>query len=348
MHFLHLDLFFWAWTIVVAGVLVAVGMSARTRAWRKLATADMRGRLMSSTGIMRHGLRGCMLVAALALMVVALLDPRWGIRYEPVAQRNIDVMFVLDTSRSMLADDLPPSRLARARQYIDDVLEIAAGDRMGLVTFAGQASLEVPLTRDATALRLSLERVGPRTGGAGGSLIGDAIRLAADSFTGDSDGSKAIIVLSDGDDMDSWPVEAAAAAKESGARVWTVGLGDADTGARIPIEIDGERLFLTHEGEEVWVQMQSELLEQIAIAGDGAFIPAGTSDLDLGDVYEQVIAPGSGRRTSTAMVEQLIPRYVWFITPALMLLILEWLMGRCSGARPEQSSRPKTLEEVPA
>lgn len=289
-----------------------------------------------------------MLVTALALLVIGLLDPRWGVRYERVSQRNIDVMFVLDTSRSMLANDLSPSRLDRARQYIDDVLEAAAGDRMGLVTFAGQAALAVPLTRDTTALRLSLNTVGPRTGGAGGSLLGDAIRLAADSFTNDAGGSKAIIVLSDGDDMDSWPIEAAAAALEAGVRVWTVGLGDAETGARIPIEIDGERLFFTHEGEEVWVRMQGELLEQIALAGDGAFIPAGTSNIDLGDIYEQIIAPESGRRTSTTMVEQLIPRYVWFIAPALVLLVLEWLLGRCWTTGLSMPHDRKPNEEVPA
>jgi Ca-activated chloride channel family protein len=191
---------------------------------------------------------------------------------------------------------------------------------------------------------LALESVGPRTGGAGGSLLGDAIRLAADSFTGDTQGSKAIIVLSDGDDMDSWPIEAAASAQKSGIRVWTIGLGDAETGARIPIEVNGERLFFTHNGEEVWVRMQGELLEQIAKAGNGAFIAAGTSNLDLGDVYEQVIAPGSGRRTSTAMIEQLIPRYAWFITPALVLLIAEWLLGRCWPTTSSQSRTERVQE----
>ena len=214
---------------------------------------------------------------------------------------------------------------------------------MGLVTFAGQASLEVPLTRDSTAIGLALETIGPRTGGAGGSLLGDAIRLAAESFTGDGQGAKAIIVLSDGDDMESWPIEAAAAAKEAGIRVWTVGLGDAETGSRIPIEVNGERLFFTHAGEEVWVKMHRELLEQIALAGDGAFIPAGTNNIDLADIYEQVIAPGSGRRTASAMVEQMVPRYTWFVTGALFLLVLEWLLGRC-WTRPA----PSAAREVPA
>ena len=269
------------------------------------------------------------------------MDPRWGSSFEPVSQRNIDVMFVLDTSRSMRAEDLAPNRLDRARQYIDDVIRQAAGDRVGLVSFAGQAHLEVPLTRDATALHLALERVGIRGGRAGGSMLGDAIRLAADSFTGDDTGTgrKTIIVLSDGEDMGSWPVEAAASAYERGMQIWTVGLGNADTGARIPLDVDGEQVFLTHEGAEVWSQMDPDALEQVALAAGGAFLPAGTSNLDLADVYAKVIAPGSGRRIDSGMVERPTPRYRWFLLPALILLVLEWLYGRCwTGPEPRQEA----------
>jgi Ca-activated chloride channel family protein len=330
MLFLHLDALTWAWIVIVAALVLGAGIGARNRVWRKLATSGMRDRLRASGGPARHGIRAVMLVSALALLVVALMDPRWGSSFEPVSQRNIDVMFVLDSSRSMRAEDLAPNRLDRARQYIDDVIRHAAGDRVGLVSFAGQAHLEVPLTRDTTSLRLALERVRIRGGRAGGSMLGDAIRLAADSF-GDDDtieGSKAIIVLSDGEDMGSWPVEAAASAHERGVQIWTVGLGDAQTGARIPMDVDGESIFLTHDGAEVWSKMDPLALEQVALAAGGAFLPAGTSNLDLADVYAKVIAPGSGRRIDSGMVERPTPRYRWFLLPALFLLVLEWLYGR--------------------
>ena len=329
MQFMHLDALMWMWIAVAAGVLVATSMGARRRMWLKLATAKMRTNLQATAGRTRHGLRGVLLVAALVLLVIGLMDPRWGVRFEPVSQRNIDVMFVLDTSRSMKAGDLAPSRLQRAREYIDDVIDVAAGDRIGLVSFAGHSHLEVPLTRDTMALTLALDAIDVRGGRAGGSMLGDAIRLATESFTGEGDGERAIILLSDGEDMGSWPAEAAAAAREAGIRIWTVGLGDADTGARIPLDIDGERVFLTHDGAEVWTKMDPTVLEAVALAGEGAFIPAGTSNLDLADVYESAIAPAAGRRTAAAMVERPIPRYNWFVIPALSLILLEWVLGRC-------------------
>lgn len=329
MQFLHLDAMVWMWVVLAAGIGIALTLGARRRMWLKLATARMRPRLQGTAGQLRHGLRGTLLVTALTLLVIGLMDPRWGVRFEPVSQRNIDLMFVLDTSRSMQAEDLSPSRLERARQYIDDVTDVAAGDRIGLVSFAGHSHLEVPLTRDITALTLALDSIHIRGGRAGGSMLGDAIRLAADSFTAEGEGFKAIIVLSDGEDQGSWPAEAAATAREHGIRIWTVGLGDAVQGARIPVNIDGERLFVTHEGAEVWTKMDPATLEAVALAGEGNFIAAGTSNIDLGEVYESVIAPGSGRRTSSAMIERPIPRYNWFVIPALGLLMLEWLLGRC-------------------
>ncbi len=341
LQFLHLDAIVWLWAVIVAGIVAGAAIGWRRRIWRKLATAPMRDQLRASTGKTRHGMRSVMVVTALALLVVALMDPRWGVQYTPVAQRNIDVMFVLDTSRSMKAGDLAPSRLTRARQYIEDVLDHAAGDRVGLVSFAGTSQLDVPLTRDTTAMTLALDAIDVRGGREGGSLLGYAIRLATESFPED-DATKAIIVLSDGEDMGSRPVEAAATAAQHGARIWTVGLGDPDQGARIPVDVDGERLFLTHNGEEVWSIMDPDTLTAVAEAGEGTFIPSGTANVDLGEVYDAVIAPAAGRRTSSAMIERPIPRYHWFVVPALILLIIEWLAGRCWS----QTTRSASITEV--
>ena len=207
------------------------------------------------------------------------------------------------------------------------MLETAGGDRVGLVTFAGNGAVTVPLTLDYGAIRLALAELEIREGRRGGSMAGDAIRLATNSFTDDVDDFKAIVLLSDGEDMGSYPVEAASRASERGINVYTVGLGDAVEGSRIPIEVDGQEIFLTWQGEEVWSKMQPDLLEDIAMAADGAYIPAGTGNLDMAEVYNDVIATGSGRLHETARIEQHVPRYQWFAALALLLLLLDTFMS---------------------
>ncbi|MDP7069841.1 MAG: VWA domain-containing protein [Phycisphaerales bacterium] len=293
----------------------------------RLATSNLQPRFERAIGPTRRGWRGGLLVIAMIAIVGALLDPRVGVRYEQVAQRNIDVVFALDTSRSMLAEDLRPNRLARAKQYIDDVVDQAVGDRFGIVVFGGVPTLKVPLTRDTHAIKIALEEVRPRSGRRGGSLIGDAIRLSEEALAAGEAGHKAIILLSDGEDMGSYPAEAAAAAAEAGISIWTIGLGDAAEGGRIPVEVDGQRIFLTHEGQEVWSRMDASILTAIAEAADGRFIPAGVANLDLADIYNQIIAPAAGRRVESARLERGVPRYRWFVGIALACLASEGVLG---------------------
>jgi len=337
IRFNHLESLNWLWAVLVVAVLVVLAFKARKRVLARLATVNLLERMTRSTSLLRKRCRAIMLLFALVLTVFAMLDPRWGIRYKDVQQQGIDVFFVLDTSRSMLAEDVRPNRMERAKQYIEDVVESIGGDRVGLITFAGQAKVDVPLTLDYGAMRLSLDEIHAREGRRGGSMAGDAIRMAMDSFTDEVEDHKAIILLSDGEDMGSYPVEAAAHANEHGIRIYTVGLGDIRDGSRIPIERNGQETYLTHEGQEVWSTMQPELLSEIAIAANGAFIPAGTSNLDLNSIYHDVIATGSGREFDVARIEEHVPRYQWFAALALLLVLVDSLMTD------RRSSSPKAV-----
>jgi Ca-activated chloride channel family protein len=246
-----------------------------------------------------------------------------------VEQKGIDTIFVLDVSRSMLAQDVRPNRLERAKTAIMDVLDVMGSDRAGLITVAGDATLTVPLTLDYSSLRLSLDDVSPRSVKRGGTMIGDGIRLAQESFTDDIQEYKSIIVLTDGEDMGSFPVEAAADAAASGIRVYTVGIGDPLNGSRIPTTRFGQPAFIEHEGKEVWSVMNSEELTNVATAGDGAFVPAGTANLDLASIYAQRIASDAGKSFDSVKLEQFIPRFQWFALPALLLLIVDsWVSLR--------------------
>jgi len=337
IRFNHLESLYWLWAVLGLAVLIILSFKARKRLLARLVTPNLSARLTRGTSLPRKRLRAILLLLALVLTVFSLLDPRWGIRYKEVQQTGIDVFFVLDTSRSMLAEDIRPNRMERAKQYIEDAMDTIGGDRVGLVTFAGQANVAVPLTLDYGALRLALDDVHAREGRRGGSMAGDAIRLAMDSFTDEVDDHKAIVIFSDGEDMGSYPVEAASKAGSRGIKVFTVGLGDSIDGGRIPVEADGQRMFLSWEGQEVWSKMNPALLTEVADAAGGAYIPAGTGNLDMGIVYGDVIAGGGGRDHEVARIEEHVPRYQWFAAIALLLVIVDSLMtDRRTHRRPGQ------------
>jgi Ca-activated chloride channel family protein len=224
----------------------------------------------------------------------------------------------------MLAEDVVPNRLARAKQDVVDLLRVLPGDRVGLVTFAGTATLSCPLTTDYGFFRLALEEVGTHSTARGGSLIGDAIRKAVDCFDDRLKKYKAIILITDGDDHESLPVEAARdACQNHGIKIYTIGIGDADEGRRVPVEQDGQKVYLQYEGQEVWSKMNPGLLATLAREGDGAYVPAGTANIDLDQIYKRHIAPQERREFGEERVKRYRHQFQWFVAAALVFLLVE-------------------------
>ncbi len=328
----------WLWLTLGTSALVWWAFLRRREAMRMWADGDLFRRLAPQIGAGRWLLRGALAIAAMIAMVAALIDPRLGDAPVQVQRRGIDVMFVVDVSRSMLAEDVRPNRLELAKQLVADAVDRMAGDRAGLIAFSGTSILKSPLTLNYGAFKLALNELTPQDSARGGSLLGDAIRVAAESFTDVVKGGKAIIVLSDGEDMESFPVEAARKVfQERGIRVYTVGIGDSVDGARIPIVEKGGKRWLTHEGQEVWTKMDPRLMTETSLAGGGAFIPVGTALVDMGDVYDATVSSIGRRNYETATVKRSLPQFQWFAGVALALLVVESLIGlrgRSAGATP--------------
>ncbi len=317
---------FWA----VPGLLAVFmyGFYRRRMALGVFATGNLISRLVAGVSLARRRIKAGLMLLALASLITAMTGPRWGVHFEDVQRRGIDIIFCLDVSRSMLAEDVAPNRLERAKQYIRDVVERLAGDRVGLVTFAGGSVVQCPLTIDYGTFRMVLSDVGIRSSARGGTLIGDAVRMAAGSFADEVKKYKAIILITDGEDQESYPVEAATTAfSERGVRIYTIGIGDLDEGARIPITQNGQRTYLQHDGQEVWSKLDTSTLEHMALAGGGAYIPAGTSQVDLGQIYEQKIATSELREFEASRIKRYDVQYQWFAGLAFILLMIESLMA---------------------
>lgn len=328
----------WLWAVAALALLGAWQIGAARRLLRRFAEAPLLTRLAPTLSAPRRWLRLALFTGGLGLVVVAMADPRWGVIYMDIPRRGLDVMVLLDVSRSMLADDARPSRLARAKQAIADVVETLGGDRVGLMVFAGDVSLQCPLTLSYGSFRTALEQADIRSTDRGGSMLGDAIRAAADSFTGDGDkDGRVILVVSDGEDLGSFPVEAAAQARDAhDVRVFTIGIGDATEGSTIPVIENGRRTELRYDGEVVRSRMDAEILKKVAEAGEGAFIPLGTATGDVGAMFQRVTEGLTLREGQSGPVRIRTSRFQGFAVAALVLLIAESLVAgrrRLNGAR---------------
>ena len=319
--------------LLAAGLMVWNGWSKRKSIRKFAASSQLRGVLPTTSGRISL-LSTFLLVSGLVLLVIALMDIRWGKTTQEVPQKGIEVVFALDVSRSMLAEDASPNRLERAKQQIKDMLEEMAGDRVGLVVFAGDAKQAVPLTSHYGDFRQVLDAVGPQSVSKGGSQLGVAIQVASKAFLGKTDDHKTIVIFTDGEDQESHPVELAKALHEkNGTRIFTVGLGDMDQGARIPDQQSQRGLFVEHQGQQVWSKLNGRVLKDIATETKAAYIPAGTKRVNMADVYHGYVAQVEQTEFESTKVNAYVPRFQWFArTPPT---------ARCSARWSAQSRPPR-------
>jgi Ca-activated chloride channel family protein len=315
------------WAVLLVAAVSVYGLWQRRRALRIFASPDLLGRLTRPIGWTRPLTRLALIVLCLTALVAATIHPRWGEKEQKLFQRGIDVMVLLDVSRSMLARDIAPNRLERAKISIrDDLLPVLGGDRIGLITFAGVPSLKCPLTHDYGFFRLALDDVSVNSSPRGGTLIGDAIRKAGAAFHDSLDTHKVVILITDGEDHESYPLEAAINLwKDLEVPIVTVALGDEREGARIPIETERGEEYLKYKDEVVWSRADFEDLRRIAAVSDlNAFVPVGTRNFDLGEIYRQRIVPAIEYKERTETERVPLPsRYHIFATIALVLLLIE-------------------------
>ena len=287
------------WILPLLAVLLIYAHRRRLAAARRFADQPMIGRLMPPAGTLRAWVKGGLLLLGVGLLFVAAARPRFGVYFEQVSARGVDLFVLLDVSRSMLAEDVAPNRLERAKSDIRDLLRKLPGDRVGLIAFAGAPATIVPLTSDQGFFLGALEGVNTDSAPRGGSLIGDAIRKAIESLDVTRDRDQVIVLITDGEDQDSFPQEAAEQAAEREIKIFTVGLGDPQEGRRIPIrDAAGSVRYLKHEGQEVWSRMDERLLKEIALEDFRRVHPGSHADLRSGADLRRSSGQPDARRDS--------------------------------------------------
>lgn len=320
----------WLWLVPLCLLAAAAAVWTSRRLRRRFASKNLLARLMPAAGTGRLIASTLLICLVIACLVLALIDIRWGEDWQEVPQKGIEVVFVLDVSRSMLAEDTVPNRLERAKQQIKDTVDEMAGDRVSLVVFAGEARQVIPMTSHYDDFKQGLDAVGPHSVRRGGSRLGDAIAAASKAFLTKTNDHKAMVILTDGEDQESEPLVAAQNAHvENGIRIFTIGLGDMNQGSRIPLDSQGSRqaqAYLQHEGQQVWSKLNGEILRQIADLTKGAYIPAGIKRVDMAAVYHGYIGSVAEQEFDTARINRYRPRFQIFVAIALVLLTAEILI----------------------
>lgn len=309
------------WLLLPLAWLLIRGERRRRAAATRFAAPQLAAQLLPPLGGARPWLSiGCTLLG-LAALAAAAAGPRLGLRVEPTQQRGADLLVLLDVSRSMLSEDVAPNRLERARSDVRDLVDRLEGHRVGLVLFAGKATLACPLTFDKAFFRSALAEAGPGSAPLGGTAIGDALRTALEALPAAGEREQALLLITDGEDHESMPLEAARAAAERGVRLFTVGLGDPQEGARVPTpDAAGAAAYLKHDGQEVWSKMQEGLLSELATLTGGAYVPARTRHFDLGALYVDHLAKLRRGDLGLTRRHRHTPRFAWLIGAALLFL----------------------------
>jgi Ca-activated chloride channel family protein len=258
--------------------------------------------------------------------LVGMANPQIGTKYEEVKREGFELMICLDVSNSMLAEDLTPNRLERAKQAISRLVDRLKNDKIGIVVFAGEAYIQLPMTVDHSAAKLFLRSIDTDVVSTQGTAIGKAVELAMSSFSANSKANKSIIVITDGENHEDDALKQAAAAVEQGIKVHTIGIGSLE-GTPIPMYKRGQMLGYRkdREGNTVVTKLNETMLQQIAASGEGTYVRANNSRTGLNALMDEL--EGMEREEfDSKMFTSYEDRFQYFIGVALLLLLIEVLL----------------------
>ena len=304
-------------------VVQAFMLKLRRRRIRRFGDETLVNSLMPSYARGKVWLRLSMFAIAFCFVVLAMSRPQRGVRLKEQQVKGAEVIIALDVSNSMLAEDYSPNRLERAKMAISRVTEKLKDDRIGLIVFAGDSYVQIPMTSDYISAKMFLNTISTGSVPVQGTAIGSAIDLGVRSFSEESDKSRAIIVITDGENHEDDPVSSAKRAADMGVRVFTIGVGSVE-GKFIPLPDGG---YITDdEGNNVVTRLDNKTLQKIADAGNGVFVHSSNIEFGLEPIIEE-IQKMEDEVMTTVTYEEYEELYMYFLGVALLFLIIQMLVG---------------------
>ncbi|MDD4144330.1 MAG: VWA domain-containing protein, partial [Prolixibacteraceae bacterium] len=251
--------------------------------------------------------------------------PQFGSKLKKIKREGIELIIALDVSNSMMAEDIQPNRLERAKRAISRLVDRLKDDKIGLIVFAGEAYIQLPLTSDYNSAKLFLESVNTQVVPRQGTAIGAAVNMAIRSFTPDADASKAIVIITDGENHEDDPVAAAQEAVNNGIVVHTIGMG-LPQGSPIPVMSDGQTDYMRdNDGNVVVTKLDEVMLEKIATAGNGIYVRANNAQIGLNALFDEINKMNK-EEMETVVFSEYEDQFQYFFGAGLLLLLLEFII----------------------
>ncbi len=283
-------------------------------------------RLLDPLAWKRVKIDNMLIIFAVVFLILALSQPRWGYYWKDLEQKGVDIVIALDVSSSMLAQDIKPNRLERAKYKIMDLLNMLEGDRVGLVAFAGTSYLQCPLTLDYSATRIFLNAIDTELIPVPGTAIGHAIRTSVKAFNTQDTRSRAIILITDGEDHTGDAIQSANWAKEHKTKIFAIGIGN-NIGAPIPNPKPGASGFKKDkDGEVILTKLDEPTLKQMALQTGGSYVRSVSGDMDLQKLYrENIKRKVKSKEIKTERKRVWKERFQWMIFAALLCLTAKYV-----------------------
>lgn len=322
LYLIHPEYLWLLLAVPVIIIVYALCRRGRRKRIRAFGDAGMVGGLMPSYSSAKGWWRIVLFSLAFAFFAAGMSRPVVGAKLSQRETKGAEIMICLDVSNSMLARDYTPDRLSRAKLSISKLVDRLDGDRIGLVIFAGSSFVQLPITTDYVSAKMFLNTIDTQSVPVQGTAIGDAIMIAARGFSAQSEKSRAIIVITDGENHEDDPVEIARQVSETGIKVYTIGVGS-QRGQ--PIPVNGE-LLRDKEGDIVVTRLDETVLKQIARAGGGAYVHAGNEEFGLNPIIDE-LRKLEDEKYNSIVFEAYDEQYMYFFAFAFILFVIEMLIG---------------------
>lgn len=316
----------WFWGLLIVPILIVMYLLQqlwKRRAQKKFANKALLNRLSPNKSVFKSGLKLVVLCLAFASLVVALVNPKNGSKLETIKREGLDIVFAVDVSKSMLAEDVAPNRLEKSKQLVTQIVNNLASDRVGIIAYAGKAFPQLPITTDYASAKMFLNNLNTDMLSSQGTAINEAIELAKTYYDDDQETNRVLIIISDGEDHSEVSASIAEEASEEGIRIFTIGVGNVK-GGPIPIKRNGVILNYkkNKQGETVVTKLNEDTLKAIADEANGAYIKGQSTDKVVDEIRD-ILNKMDKTEFEAKQFSDFKDQFQWFLGFAILLLFLD-------------------------
>ena len=319
--------FLWLMPFLAAGMLAF--LSRRRKLMSRFVASDLLNEIVVDSSLKRDRIKAVLLIAVFFLSIVAIARPQWGYQWEEVKRKGLDILLIVDTSKSMLTQDVKPNRLERTKLAVKDLIKNLKGDRIGLVAFAGDAFMMCPLTTDYGGFLMSINDLDSSIIPRGGTNVGKALEEAMRGYDKTPSQFKVIVMITDGDNLEGDPLAVAKKAKDLGIKIFCVGVGTQEGDLVRYQDAQGQWQFLKDEQNNfVKSRLNENLLQRIAYETGGAYVRSSGAEFGLDYIYQQHLDKLEKRKINDKMQKKYFERFQFPLALAFAFLLMETFVSR--------------------